>query len=320
MRRASALLTAPILAVAALVAGCGSSSSSGASNSVTVSGAFGTAPQVSIPSASASPALFSKTVIDGNGAPVKPSDSFVGNYAAYVWNGKTHKLAMSTYATHTPSLFSGQLLPGLANALKGAKEGSRVLAVIPPKQGFGPQGNPQLGISGNDTLVFVIDLMKEFPNTAAASGQHVSDGGGSLPKVTPPAGGQGPQVTIPKSSPPSKLTATPLIKGSGPKVAKGQAVIVQYTGVNWRTGKLFDSSWLRKTPFEFVTGSNPPQVIPGWDQGIQGQTVGSRVMITIPPAEGYGKTGQPQAGIKPTDTLVFVVDILGTVNSGGTVK
>ena len=313
MRRASALLIAPTLAAAALAAGCGSSSSAGASTSVTVSGAFDTAPKVSIPSAAASPSLYSKTVVNGTGAPIAPSDSFLGNYAAYVWHGNTHKLAMSTYTTHTPSPFSGQLLPGLATAMKGAKEGSRVLAVIPPKDGFGTKGNPQLGITGSDTLVFVIDVLKKF--SPSATGAHVSNGGGSLPTVSTPPAGQSPKVTIPKSAPPNNLTTTTLLKGSGPKVAKGQAVVVQYTGVNWRTGQPFSSSWgPQGQPFEFVDGTNPPQVIPGWDKGLQGQTVGSRVLITIPPADGYGKTGQPQAGIKGTDTLVFVVDILAAVN------
>ena len=316
MRRAYALLLVPLLVLVAAVAGCGSSSPStaNASTSVTVSGTFGKAPNVSIPAATASSSLYSKTVIQGSGAPLTSADSFVGNYAAYVWSGKTHKLAMSTYTTHTPSLFSGQLLPGLSSALKGAKEGSRVLAVIPPKQGFGSSGNSQLGIKGTDTLVFVIDLVKTFSNTAGATGAKVSAGGGALPKVSAPVAGQAPTVTIPKGNPPKSLTVTPLLKGTGPAVAKGQAVVVQYTGVIWRTGKVFDSSWSRKMPFEFVDGANPEQVIPGWDKGLVGQTVGSRVMLTIPPADGYGKSGQSQAGIKGTDTLVFVVDILGAVN------
>lgn len=319
MRRAYALLAVPILFVTAAAAGCGSSSpnatnAAGASTSVTVSGAFDTAPKVSIPASAASPSLYSKTVIQGSGDQLTSADSFVGNYAAYVWSGKTHKLATSTYTTHTPSLFSGQLLPGLSSALKGAKMGSRVLAVIPPKQGFGTQGNSQLGIKGTDTLVFVIDLVREFPNTAGATGKAVSTGGGGLAKVSTPAAGQAPTVTVPKSAPPKTLTVTPLIQGTGPKVTKGQAVVVQYTGVIWASGKVFDSSWSRKAPFEFVTGANPEQVIPGWDKGLEGQTAGSRVMLTIPPSDGYGKAGNPQGGIKGTDTLVFVIDILGAVN------
>ena len=86
-------------------------------------------------------------------------------------------------------------------------------------------------------------------------------------------------------------------------------MVVQYTGVNWRTGKVFDSSWSRDEPFAFILGEG--QVIKGWDDGLLGQKVGSRVMLVIPPADGYGSAGNSGAGIKGTDTIVFVVDILG---------
>ena len=59
--------------------------------------------------------------------------------------------------------------------------GSRVLAVIPPAEGYGKSGNSQAGVTANDTLVFVVDMIKEFPNNASASGSKVSSGGGSLP-------------------------------------------------------------------------------------------------------------------------------------------
>ena len=85
--------------------------------------------------------------------------------------------------------------------------------------------------------------------------------------------------------------------------------MVQYTGVNWRTKKVFDSSWSRREPFATVIGEG--QVIQGWDDGLVGQTVGSRVLLVIPPADGYGKTGSSSVGIKGTDTIVFAVDILG---------
>ena len=51
-------------------------------------------------------------------------------------------------------------------------------------------------------------------------------------------------------------------------------------------------------------------VIAGWDEGLVGQTVGSQVLLVIPPEQGYGSEGNPDAGISGTDTLVFVVDIL----------
>jgi peptidylprolyl isomerase len=160
----------------------------------------------------------------------------------------------------------------------------------------------------------VVDMIKEFANNASASGSNVSSGGGSLPSVTAKPGAA-PTITIPKSGkPPTGLVVKTLVKGSGPVVAKGQTVVSQYVGAIWRSGKVFDSSWSRGTPFGFTIGATPSQVITGWDQGLIGQTVGSRVMLIVPPAQGYGKTGSPQAGIKGTDTLVFVVDILGAVS------
>ncbi|HVT69676.1 MAG TPA: FKBP-type peptidyl-prolyl cis-trans isomerase, partial [Trebonia sp.] len=135
-----------------------------------------------------------------------------------------------------------------------------------------------------------------------------------LPTVTAPKPGStaGPTVTIPtKAAPPKSLTVKTLIKGKGAVVKKGQDIAVQYDGLIWRTGQSFDSSWSRNTPFTTPIGEG--QVIPGWDTGLVGQTVGSRVLLVIPPADGYGSAGESQAGIKGTDTLVFVVDILAAV-------
>jgi peptidylprolyl isomerase len=86
---------------------------------------------------------------------------------------------------------------------------------------------------------------------------------------------------------------------------------VHYTGVIWDSGKTFDSSWDRGAPVDFAIGQG--QVIAGWDAGLVGQTVGSQVLLVIPPDQGYGERGQPDAGISGTDTLVFVVDILDAV-------
>jgi peptidylprolyl isomerase len=153
-------------------------------------------------------------------------------------------------------------------------------------------------------------MIKDFSGTASASGQPVSSGGSGLPTVTA-APGSAPVIKVPGTKPPATLISKVLIKGTGPAVAPGDTVVVQYVGVNWRTGQAFDSSWKRAQPFGFTIGANPSQVIKGWDQGLDGQTVGSRVLLVIPPADGYGKAGSPQAGIKGSDTLVFVVDILG---------
>jgi peptidylprolyl isomerase len=100
----------------------------------------------------------------------------------------------------------------------------------------------------------------------------------------------------------------PLIKGAGPVVQAGQTITVHYTGAIWATGKTFDSSWDSGTPAEFSIGTG--EVISGWDEGLVGQTVGSQVLLVVPPDKGYGATGSSDGTISGTDTLVFVVDIL----------
>lgn len=316
MRRFALLFTS-LSAAALVLAGCGSSANHGSSSDspkVTVTGAFGSQPKVSIPSARASAQLQVKTLISGSGAAVPSNDALLGNYVAYIWSGKTHKLAQSTY-TSVPALFGVHLLPGLTAALKDAKVGERVLAVIPPKDGYGSQGNSSGGVAPNDTLVFVIDVIKAYAAKAAVSGKVVSSGGHGLPTVST---ANPPQITIPKGAkPPSALTAKTLVQGTGPVVASGQQVIVQYVGVNWRTGKVFDSSVQDGDPYGFVVGLPPSQggVITGWSSGLKGVKVGSRVLLVIPPKDGYGSAGNSQAGIKGTDTLVFVVDVLGAYSN-----
>ncbi len=317
MRRAAALVITPLLAALA-VAGCSSSHSSSASpsssstadtyTSVTATGAFGKAPTVTIPKEKGAGALYTKTVIQGAGAKLTTAESLVGDYVVYDWSGTTHKLIGSSYQAGSPALFSGQLLPGLEKALIGQQVGSRVLAVIPPKDAFGTSGSSQIGVGPTDTVVFVIDMIQEVSNTASATGTQSSDGGGALPTVTPGAAGKGPTITIPSTAAPKTLQVQTLIKGTGPVVKKGQFIVVQYTGENWRTKSVFDSSYSRSAPAGFPIGVG--KVIPGWDKGLVGQTVGSRVLLVIPPADGYGSSGQSQAGIKGTDTLAFVVDII----------
>ena len=94
-------------------------------------------------------------------------------------------------------------------------------------------------------------------------------------------------------------------------ISKGAQITVQYTGVRWPGGTIFDSSWSKPSAATFTVGTG--QLINGWDEGIVGQPVGSRVLLVIPPDRGYGAEGNAKLGIKGTDTLVFVVDILDAV-------
>ncbi|HXP20173.1 MAG TPA: FKBP-type peptidyl-prolyl cis-trans isomerase [Streptosporangiaceae bacterium] len=308
----AAALLAP-LAVTAALAGCGSQTPASPNASVTVTGPVGKTPTVRIPAAKASSGLVTKTLVKGHGPVLAAGDSYLANFNVYDWHGTTHKLLFSSF-TSTPEVLPLQMgLSGLQQALSGQRVGSRVLAVLPPKYGYGAHGNPQIGVAPTDTMVWVVDLIQAFSPTAHATGKQLSNGGGKLPTIKVAAAGGSPTITVPKSAPPGKLVVSTLIKGTGAPVKSGQTIIVRYVGSIWRTGQVFNNNWPSASsptapPNAFVLG----QLIPGWNTGLVGVPVGSRVMLVVPPAEGYGKNGQKSAGIKPTDTLVFVVDILAT--------
>jgi peptidylprolyl isomerase len=194
-------------------------------------------------------------------------------------------------------------------SLVGVKVGSRVLVAIAPKEGLA-QNLAQAGVKKNDTLLFIADVKTLHHALARAEGDKVTPPDG-LPVVKLGAKGK-PSITVPKrETAPTDLVTQPLIKGTGAPVTAGQTITVHYTGVLWGNNKQFDSSWDRGTPAEFQIGTG--NVIPGWDTGLVGQTVGSQVLLVVPPAEGYGDQGSKAAGISGTDTLVFVVDILDAI-------
>ena len=117
-----------------------------------------------------------------------------------------------------------------------------------------------------------------------------------------------PAVTIPAGAPPDALLAEDLVVGTGAEATAGKTVDVHYVGVAWSTKQQFDASWDRGSTFSFPLGAG--RVIKGWDQGVTGMKVGGRRRLTIPAALGYGDRGAG-AAIKPGETLVFVVDLLG---------
>ena len=116
-----------------------------------------------------------------------------------------------------------------------------------------------------------------------------------------------PQIEKPDGDIPFELGIVDLVVGDGDEATSGRKVSVHYVGVAFRTGDEFDASWNRGTPFTFKLGSG--QVIPGWDQGVQGMKVGGRRKLTIPSAMAYGARGAGTV-IEPHEPLVFVVDLL----------
>ena len=122
-----------------------------------------------------------------------------------------------------------------------------------------------------------------------------------------------PSIPKPSGEPPAELQTEDVVTGKGKTAKEGDNVSVQYVGVNWSNGAEFDASWNSGQAFTFTLGAG--NVIPGWDEGVQGMKEGGRRKLVIPPDMGYGEQGTPDGSIPPNETLIFVVD-LEKVQSG----
>ncbi len=122
-------------------------------------GTFGTAPTVTVPSGTPPTALESADLITGTGATAIPGDSVTVQYVLATYS--SGKVVQSSWTTQpfTFTLGAGQVIPGWDKGVVGMKVGGRRELIIPPVDGYGAQ-SPGPGITANDTLVFVIDMLK----------------------------------------------------------------------------------------------------------------------------------------------------------------
>ncbi|MFB7780242.1 FKBP-type peptidyl-prolyl cis-trans isomerase [Streptomyces bauhiniae] len=141
---------------------------------------------------------------------------------------------------------------------------------------------------------------------------------GPLPAIT--AGtkfGEKPTVAKGSGDPSKDLAVKTVIAGNGRTVAENDFIKANYLGQIWSSGKVFDSSYDRNPlVLQLAQGS----IIDGWRYALTGKKIGSRVEIAVPPTWGYGPSGNEQAGIKGTDTLVFVIDLLDSFNTKSSAK
>ena len=119
------------------------------------------------------------------------------------------------------------------------------------------------------------------------------------------APGSKPTISVPDTcSPPKQLLSKDLVVGAGPEVTTGVTMQTHYDLVTWSDKQELDSSWSRGEPFPLENVGNA-QVIDGWNEGLIGMKEGGRRLLVVPADKGYGQGGN---GIRPGETLVFVVD------------
>lgn len=235
----------------------------------------------------------------GSGAKAS-ADSYVTIHY-YGVNGRTGKMFDESYTGKQTVTFPlDQVITGFRTGLTGQSEGSRVLIAMPGSDGYDAAGGSSDGsIAVGDTLIFVVDLVAV--SLTEPSGKAVPAPSGS-PSVTGGAADK-PVVTIPSTSAPTSMLAATLIEGTGATVSKGDNIRARYVGYSWKTGKLIDDQFA--TPSDGKLSST----IPGWQSGLLGKKVGSRVLLVLPPESGYPQ-GSNNPPVEAGDTVVYVVDLL----------
>lgn len=265
-------------------------------DAVRVSGDLGATPTVTFDTPLSVSATVAKLDTKGTGEPVAAGSMVKVNYALF--SGDDGSMIGSTWDDKTPEVIPltglDPVFDPLVNALVGAPLGSRIVVALP---GTAATSTAEASPSS----VMVLEAFETVP--LRAEGTAVTPPAG-LPQVTLAADGT-PSISVPSDAKePTELVTQTLIKGAGAEVKSGDTLTVQYAGWLW-DGTAFDSSW-GKSPFQTKIGSG--SVIQGWDQGLVGQTVGSQVLLVVPPSLGYGET--EQGSIPANSTLIFVVDIL----------
>jgi peptidylprolyl isomerase len=318
VRRVAAAVIAPLLF---LTAGCfggddttvDQKPAAGDISDVSVTGGFGEQPVVKFKAPMSFDKTENKILVRGHGKgdPVLQNSTVTIDYAGVnASDGDTFSSSWDADGKATPSTFEvSQVFPGFYTGLQGASAGDRVLMTVASKDAFDPTGNSEQTVRDGDSVIMVVDVKKvDNPRIVPAD---------QLPTLKLDKDGN-PTKFVAKADTPDSvglLSQETLTTGDGDAVAAGDTIKVNYLGQLWPDGATFDSNYGDKKPLTIPLSN----AIEGWQQGLVGKTVGSRVVLAIPSALGYGASGSTQGAvaIPPDADLVFVIDIVAITGPKG---
>ena len=261
---------------------------------ITATGTLGEKPRVSFKAPKTVDNNSYAVLQEGNGATIADGDRLCSQGIAI--SVKDGSELASTWEKNTPDCSTvvtsdtSQMTENYYKIFKSLKLNSTVA--------FGVNDSNSSGTS----YLMVLTLVSKSKDLKKATGEKVAGVPADLPKVTLAKDGK-PSIDMNGYKGSDSLVSQDLIKGKGAVVKDTQSVVAHYTG--WLLdGTQFDSSWDRGQSSAFSLDS----VIKGWKQGLAGHTVGSQVLLVVPPSLGYGNKDQEK--IPANSTLVFVVDIL----------
>lgn len=287
---------------AATAAPCFEANSGALSDAVKVEGDFGATPTATFTAPLEAEELQTSVLIEGDGDETASGDS--ANVMITMFSGQSGEQLVSQSAPL--AIGDTSLLDAFRSAIDCQPYGTRTVTVAPAASLYGDTGNESLGVAAGDTVVIVADVVDEYVEPTPEPLPTPAEWTQNVPEVAF-NGDKTPTVTIPKTDPSTELELKVLEEGDGTEVAQGDQVTVQYAGLTWDDGAVFDDSYSRGQAATFGTG----EVIPGFGAALVGQKVGTKLIVTIPPALGYGE--QPSdANELAGRTLVFVVEITDT--------
>lgn len=305
MRR-SLLTTGTAAATVLLLTGC---SGGGGLRSVELTGdpADGEIPQVDFQTPIQVEENETKVLEEGDGDDIDSGDTLMVQVALFRGSDKEQLGESYTQGPGQVLRFDDALkerLPELYEALDEMKVGGILAYSSPTTAGSSGEEDDQ------STAVEVYQIVDEVPSEIEGDMKDSPEG---LPAVTE-NDEDVPQIAEPTGEAPSEVVSDYLIEGDGEEVQEGDTVIADYVGARWEDGEVFDSSYDRGAPTVFPLDG----VIEGWSEGLVGERVGSRVIISVPADKAYGTQEEIEAsggGDAPAGALVFVVDILDTAET-----
>lgn len=326
MRRPVALLVPTLLLASTALAACGDESGEDTAagfDAVTVSGPVGEAPEVDWSADLEESESETEVVVEGEGEALDKGDQVLVNLA--VSDDFTEGLSYDTFgedqAGFQMEVGAGPPEPAQAiDLLKaliaeevqpGVTLGTRIAVTVHTKEEWGETALAlsELNIGNEDGLVLVADLESTILPAPEGDAQPAPAWAPEIVETKGEPTGLD-SAGLPKPDPKGKVVRKALvIEGEGAEVQKGDVIAVDYLGQVWGGEQPFDESFSKDSPL--VSGIGLGNLVKGWDNGLVGVPVGSRVILQIPPKLGYGEQGSGE-DIKGDDIMYFVIDVLGT--------
>lgn len=239
-------------------------------------------------------------LVEGTGDVVIPEGTVTVHYSIIV-AGDNRELESSWTAGEPVPIPVAQVFPEFGTSMEGMKEGGRRAFLVPATAVAGDPPAPESGLTAEDNVLFVVDLVSVSEEAAPQEGSVKANE--DAKKAAEKRGA--PKVSVPEGTKDTKdLIWIDDVVGEGDVVCPGDTVLAHYTGIQASDGKEFDSSWKGGEPIEFGLDS----VIKGWTDGLVGMKVGGRRTLVIPADQAYG---EESTGGGPSGVLVFTIDLVG---------